>query len=64
MMMVLRMRLGLLRKLISEEVERNMRWSAGMFSGGLSGKGSGAVVAPPPGLGDDEKEEVDGEEEP
>lgn len=46
-----------LRKLIREEVERNMRWSAGMFGGGLS-KGTGkGVIEPPPGLGNETNSE-------
>ena len=51
-----------LREIIREEVDRNLRWSAGFFGGGQSGGiegGSGA--SPPPGLGLD-KEEKDGEE--
>ena len=49
--------IGELKKLISEEVERNMRWSAGMFMGGGISKSNKGVVEPPPGLGDESETE-------
>lgn len=55
----MRLTLGELRTWIREEVERNMRWSAGFFvGGGISGSDKG-IVPPPPGLGDEEEQDID-----
>lgn len=60
----MRIRLGDLRRLVFEEVERNMRWSAGMVGGGLNSSRHGEANQPPPGLGldDDERDGPDGPE--
>lgn len=54
----MRIKLGDLRKIIAEEVERNMRWSAG-FGGiaGIGGRGRGSAELPPLGLGDEGEEQ-------
>jgi hypothetical protein len=58
-----------LRKMIREEVERNMRWSAGFFGGGIDGAGhKGDPLLPTgtnplPGLGSEDEEETYGKEE-
>ena len=49
-----------LRAIIREEVERNMRWSAGFFSIGGAGHPRKGTEFPPQGLGD---EEPQGEQE-
>ena len=62
----MRITLSELKKIIREEVERNMRWSAGFFMGGNIGKGRKGTIVPPPGLGagaDDEEQEYYGKEE-
>jgi hypothetical protein len=63
----MRISIGELKKLIREEVERNMRWSAGFFMGGNISKGRKGVIPPPPGLGaraeDEEDEQYYGKEE-
>lgn len=52
-----------LRKLIRDQVERNMRLTAGMFSGGGITKSRKGVVQPPPGLdGNTDEEELIGSE--
>ena len=43
--------LGALRKIIKEEVERNLRYTAGFFGGSLSQPRKGIVYKPLPGLG-------------
>jgi hypothetical protein len=56
--------------IIREEVERNVRWSAGLAPGGIGGSGNGRPEAPgSTELGDDagddiEIEREDGKEEP
>jgi hypothetical protein len=63
---VVKIKIKELRKFIREEVERNMRFSAGFFSGGIGaasihhGAGSSDETVPPPGLGPD-TEEIDKE---
>jgi hypothetical protein len=53
-----------LRSIIKEEVERNSRWTAGLFGGGQSGGYHGGDgVLPPPGLGSSEESEDYGEKE-
>lgn len=54
---------GELRQIIREEVERNMRWSAGFFTGGGISKGRKGTVTPPPGLGSEEENKDYGEEQ-
>jgi len=57
--------LALLRQLIreellSDEVQRNMRWSAGFCGGGAGGSSTNSskgLDAPPPGLGDEEDQD-------
>lgn len=44
-----------LRKIVQEEVQRNLRLSAGFFGGGLSNQPSDGSELPPPGLGEDEE---------
>ena len=54
-----------LRKLIKEEVFRNLAWSAGFFGSGLNGASSNTssgIATVPPGLGDEE-ENIENEEE-
>jgi hypothetical protein len=57
--------LKVLKQFIKEEVERNMRWTAGIFGGGNIGKSRKGTVVPPPGLGEDpeETEEQNGKKE-
>lgn len=51
---------GQLKKLLQEEVDRNLRWSAGMVGGGMNGAPPAAnLVEPPPGLGS-ETDDCDG----
>jgi hypothetical protein len=50
--------INLLKDFIKEEVERNLRWSAGFYGGGNIGKGRKGSIVPPPGLGS-EKEQTD-----
>jgi len=55
---------GQLRKLIKEEVFRNLAWSAGFFGSGLNGASSNTssgTATVPPGLGDEE-ENIENEE--
>jgi hypothetical protein len=54
--------LKVLKQFIQEEVERNMRWTAGIFGGGNIGKSRKGTVVPPPGLGE-ETEEQNGKKE-
>lgn len=51
------MTLQLLRYLIREEVEKNLRWSAGYFSIGGAGRPRKGTEFPPQGLGDEEENE-------
>lgn len=65
----MRITLGKLRQLIYEEVERNNRWSSGMFMAGGAHSAHRdkeiALVNPPPDLGSiEDKEEKDEQEEP
>lgn len=54
----MKIKLGNLKKIIKDEVERNNRWLAGFFTGGGISQSNAGVVSPPPGLGDEsEKEE-------
>lgn len=59
----MRLRLSVLRALVAEEVERNNRWSAGMFmAGGVSAARrdrEASPVSPPPGLGSHDDADVD-----
>lgn len=50
-----------LRKIIREEVERNLRWSAGISADGakLNKPSKGINYGVPPGLGSDPGEDVD-----
>lgn len=59
------MTLGDLRQIIFEEVQRNMRWTAGFGgSAGIAGRGRGSIEQPPPGLGGKEEQSKEhGEEE-
>lgn len=54
----MRLKLSDLRRIISEEVERMVRRSAG-FGGvaGVGGRGRGTPELPPLGLGDEEQQE-------
>lgn len=54
----LKISLKALRKIISEEIDRLVRRSAG-FSGsaGIAGRGRGSSEIPPLGLGDEEQQE-------
>ena len=53
----------LLRLIVAEEVERNLRWSAGFFGGeGIGSVRKGAVV-PPMGLGGNGQDIEHGKEE-
>lgn len=66
---MLKIQLRTLRALVREEVERNMRWSAGFGPGGLGrGNGRPAPLGPEPGLGgaedDIDIERENGEKEP
>jgi hypothetical protein len=55
---------GMIRKLVKEEVDRFVRRSAGMFQTGMGmGRGIGANDLAPPGLGDEEEYEQQGEYE-
>ncbi len=55
---MLKIKLGTLRRLVHEEVERNMRWSAGMAPGGVGHMGKTTSPGNPlPGLGPEESEE-------
>ena len=54
--------LELLRIIIKEEVERNLRWSSGFF-GGVGSRSRKGTEIPPPGLGTEEEEYVEKEEE-
>lgn len=47
-----------LRRIIKEEIERNLRWSAGMF-GGVGGRSRKGSMLPPPGLGNEKEIEKD-----
>ena len=65
----MRIRLGTLRRIIREEVERNMRWTAGMVGGGNTDVGE-RTESPPWGLGtpeelgyEEENEDVEEERE-
>ena len=53
----MKIRLSELRKIIREEVERNLRWSAGYFGGDLSQPSKGINYAPLQGLGSSTEEE-------
>lgn len=57
----------LLKLLVREEVERNLRWSAGYFSIGGAGHPRKGMEFPPQGLGDEEgieeKEKEHGKEQ-
>lgn len=59
--------LGVLRALIREQVERNNRWTAGMFmAGGEHGAHRDketSLVNPPPGLGTNSEEEKEKDEQ-
>lgn len=54
-----------LRKIIREEVERNLRWSAGYFGGDLSSPQKGINYVPLQGLGSstEEKNKIENYEE-
>jgi hypothetical protein len=54
-----------LRRIVREEVERNLRWSAGYFGGDLSSPNKGINYAPLQGLGSstEEKNEIENYEE-
>ena len=56
----MRTTLRLLKELISEEVDKLVRSTAG-FSGaaGIGGRGRGSAEIPPLGLGDEEQQEED-----
>jgi len=43
--------------MIREEIQRNLRLSAGFYPGGLSGTASSGTEITPPGLGDEKKKE-------
>lgn len=47
------MKIGIreLRIIIREEIERNLRWTAGSFMGNLSAPSKGVTYMPLPGLG-------------
>jgi len=49
--------LSLLKIMIREEIQRNLRLSAGFYPGGLSGTASSGTEITPPGLGDEKKKE-------
>lgn len=54
----MRIKLGILRRLIAEEVDRMIRNSAGFCGmGGVSGNGQGSIESAPPGLGDEGEQE-------
>lgn len=46
-----------LKVFIREEVERNLRWSAGFFGGGNISKGRKGTIVPPPGLGSEDEDD-------
>lgn len=61
---MLKISVGRLRKIIAEEVFRNLAWSAGFFGSGLNGANSNTssgTVTVPPGLGNEE-ENIENEE--
>jgi len=60
--MLMRINIDVLRKIIREEIERNMRWSAGMF-GGVGSRTRKGNILPPQGLGSEKTEEDDKKEE-
>lgn len=62
--MLLRISVGQLRKLIKEEVFRNLAWSAGFFGSGLNSANttSSGTATAPPGLGDEEEKTEENEE--
>ena len=53
-----------LRKMIREEMERNLRWTAGIAMNGarLSQPGRGITYGVPPGLGKDSGDEIEEKE--
>lgn len=53
----MRIRVKDLKKIIKDEVERNNRWLAGFFVGGGISQSNAGVLAPPPGLGDEQEQE-------
>lgn len=55
------MKIGMreLRIIIREEVEKNLRWTAGIFGGNLSSPSKGVTYMPPPGLGKKIERETD-----
>ena len=61
----MKIKLSELRKIIREEVERNLRWSAGYFGGDLSSPQKGINYVPLQGLGSstEEKNKIENYEE-
>jgi|688.fasta_scaffold01425_18 hypothetical protein len=62
----MKIKLSELRKIIREEVERNLRWSAGYFGGDLSSPQKGINYVPLQGLGsstEEEKKQIENYEE-
>ena len=58
----MKINLDVLRKFISEEVDRLVRRSAGFGgSAGIAGRGRGSVELPPLGLGDEAEQEKEKE---
>lgn len=57
----MKIRMSNLRKMIREEVERNLRWSAGISADGakLNKPSKGINYGVPPGLGSDSGDEND-----
>lgn len=45
-----------LKQLIRDQVERNLRWSAGFFTGGGISRPRKGVVQPPPDLGSSQED--------
>ena len=56
----MKIKLGMLRTMIREEVERNVRWNAGF---GINGMTDSCNVDPPPGLGQTQEDEQETEHE-
>lgn len=48
-----------LKKIIRDQVERNLRWSAGFFVGGGIDKSRKGVIPPPSGLGSAETDNIE-----